>query len=99
MSDAFLQWLREAFTAEHPSTLAGKNLALIRGRTVIRQIAGPLLASNETLHLRRTELGVAHEFRALEGASHNHAAIYGRQGDANWEFYRKAFAPERTPPK
>lgn len=89
----------EAFTAEHPSTLAGKNLARIRGRTVIRQIAGPLLSSNETLHRRLTELGVAHEFRALEGASHNHAVIYERLGDANWDFYRKAFAPDRTQSK
>lgn len=91
----------EEFTAAHPTTLLAENAALIKGRTVIRQVVGPLLAPNETLHAQLTALGVAHDFQVFAGAPHSHSVLYDRLGDANWDFYRKAFAAipaSSTPP-
>lgn len=80
------------FTAEHPLSLLEKNLARIKDRTVIRQIAGPLLSSNQPLHQRLDALGVSHEFRAFDDVPHSHQVIYDRLDDDNWSFYRRAFA-------
>lgn len=80
------------YLAEHPVTLAEKNAARLKsGRTVIRQMVGPLLSSNVALHEKLTKLGVAHDYRVFEGVPHSHQVIYDRLGDANWDFYRAAF--------
>jgi endo-1,4-beta-xylanase len=83
----------ERFTDAHPVTLLQKNRAQIKDGMIIRQIVGPLLAPNRSLHERLTALGIEHEFRVIEGAPHNHAFIYDHLGDDNWPFYQKAFAP------
>lgn len=82
----------ERYLAEHPVTLAAKNAAALKsGRTVIRQMVGPLLAPNITLHEKLAELGIAHDYRVFDGVPHSHKVIYDRLGDANWDFYRAAF--------
>ncbi len=81
----------ESFTAAHPVALAEKNAVQIKGRMLIRQAVGALVAPNEALHGQMTSLGIAHDYVVFEGIGHNLAAIYERLGDKNWEFYAKAF--------
>jgi endo-1,4-beta-xylanase len=86
----------EKIIAEHPLTLAEKNTARIKGRAIIRQIAGPLARPNQLLHEKLASLGIGHEYRVFDGAPHNHAVLYERLGDANWAFYNQAFASARA---
>jgi endo-1,4-beta-xylanase len=80
------------FTAAHPLALAEKNVAQVKGRTLIRQAVGALVGPNVALHEKMTSLGIAHDYDPFEGIGHNVAAIYARLGDKNWAFYAKAFA-------
>jgi endo-1,4-beta-xylanase len=81
----------ESFTAAHPIALAEKNVAQIKGHTLIRQAVGALVGPNVALHEKMTSLSIAHDYVLFEGIGHNLGAIYERLGDKNWEFYAKAF--------
>ena len=80
------------FTAAHPLSLLEKNVAQIKGHTLIRQAVGALVGPNVTLHEKMSTLSIAHDYDHFEGIGHNLAAIYERLGDRNWAFYAKAFA-------
>ncbi|HSI07673.1 MAG: alpha/beta hydrolase [Rariglobus sp.] len=82
----------DAFTAAHPVTLAGKNTAALKTGTFIRQVTGPLRQPNEVLHEKLTSLGIPHDYHYISGVPHSPKVIYEHLGDANWAFYRKAFA-------
>lgn len=80
------------FTAAHPVTLAEKNASVLKAGTAIRQIAGPLRQPNEVLHEKLTGLGIPHDYQYIPNVPHSPKVIYEHLGDANWAFYRKAFA-------
>jgi enterochelin esterase-like enzyme len=82
----------DAFTAAHPVTLAVKNADVLKTGTFIRQITGPLHQPNEVLHEKLTALGIPHDYQYISGVPHSPQIIYAHLGDANWAFYRKAFA-------
>jgi enterochelin esterase-like enzyme len=83
----------ETFNDAHPLMLAEKNVAQIKGRTLIRQVVGALVGPNAVLHEKMTRLGIAHDYVLFEGVGHNLGAIYEGLGDNNWAFYAKAFKP------
>jgi hypothetical protein len=83
----------DGFTAAHPMALAEKNVAQIRGHTLIRQAVGALVGPNVALHDKMTSLGIEHDYVLFEGVGLNLGAIYERLGDNNWAFYAKAFKP------
>ncbi|MEI8291538.1 MAG: alpha/beta hydrolase-fold protein [Verrucomicrobiota bacterium] len=89
----------ENFTAAHPLTLVEKNVAQIKGRTLIRQAVGKLVQPNTVMHEQLNRLRIAHDYHVFEGVGHNLAAIYERLGEKNWEFYAKAFGASSTSSK
>ncbi len=81
----------EAFTAESPAALAQTHADAVRGRTVIRMAVGALGLYNERYHALLQSQKLAHDYEVFADAGHNHANLYDRLGDKNWEFYRRAF--------
>lgn len=82
----------EAFTAESPAGLAEKKADAVRGRTVIRMAIGALGPYNERYHALLQAQKIEHEYEVFADAGHNHANLYDRLGDKNWDFYHRAFA-------
>ncbi len=98
----FAAALRPADAQSSPSLLAEKNADQVRGRTPLRIAVGgrdPLLGKNTEFHELLERLKIKHEFTVIEGAPHSPAPVYAGLGDANWAFYRKAFAPVKGAPK
>lgn len=81
----------ELFQAAHPASLAERNVARIKGRQVIRQAVGMIVSENQALHRKLGELGIEEEY-VETGARHNPGEVYEKLGEANWAFYRRAFA-------
>ena len=91
----------EYFKAQSPWMLAEQNADAIRSNTRIRMATGE---SDSTLKLNRQlsahlkVLGIPHTFTAVPGIAHNSIALQDALGDANWQFYRSAFAPKTACP-
>lgn len=88
----------EYFKSGSPWTLAEKNAAAVKEKTLVRQVVGdkdPTLAYNRDYDAHLTKLGITHIYTVLPGVGHSPGPIYDRLGDKNWEFYGKAFAKAR----
>jgi len=83
------------FRAQSPLTLAAQQADAVRGKLCIRIAAGlrdntgPL---NRVFSDRLTELQIEHTFTKVPGVGHDTLALLKGLGEANWEFYRAAFA-------
>lgn len=89
---------RARFLALSPRTHAAENAAEIARRTPVRLVVGRLdetFPANEAFHQHLTRLGIPHEWIVLPDIGHDPLAVRRAMGDADWEFYRRAFAVER----
>ena len=90
----------ERRVAEHPQTLARKNVDQIRNKTNIRIGCGSLdslLPRNQDLHELLTQLGVPHEYVVVPDVAHNSQLYYQKLGTKVFEFHRKSLAaPDQT---
>ena len=83
------------YRAQSPLTLATQQADAVRGKLRIRIAAGlrdntgPL---NRAFSDRLTELKIEHIFTKVPDVGHNTLALLRGLGEANWQFYREAFA-------
>ncbi|MBM3888934.1 MAG: esterase family protein [Verrucomicrobia bacterium] len=89
------------YRAQSPITIVEKNADAVRGKVRVRMAVG---AQDNTGPLNRAysehlrKLGIEHTFTAVPGVDHNPMALLNAIGEANWEFYRKAFDSPRARP-
>ncbi len=91
---------QEYFKAQSPWVLAEQNAAAVRATTQVRQAIGDrdvTLANNRAFDAHLTRLNIPHTFTVPPGVDHNPKALLEALGEANWEFYRAAFAAEAVP--
>lgn len=85
------------FRAQSPWVIAQQNAAALR-KMPIRQAIGDLDETspfNRDFHQRLVELAIPHTFTILPGVGHKPLAVLEALGEANWKFYREAFASAR----
>lgn len=85
----------EGFKAQSPLTLAEQNADAIRNEVLVRLAVGDrdfTAGLNRAFaeHLRK--LNIPHTFTRVPGVEHQTPALLKGLGEANWEFYRTAFA-------
>lgn len=83
------------YRAQSPLTLATQQADVVRGKLRIRIAAGLLDNTgplNRAFSDRLTELQIEHTFTKVPGVGHDTLALLKGLGEANWEFYRAAFA-------
>lgn len=85
------------YRAQSPWRLAEQNQAALAANTRIRLAVGTrdaMLAGNRDLDAHLTGLGVPHDFTELPGVGHHPLSVFSALGEANWKFYRAAFAAD-----
>jgi enterochelin esterase-like enzyme len=84
----------EYFKAQSPWILAEQNAEAVCGKTCIRMATGTrdsTFGLNLKLSQHLQKLNIPHTFTASPDVGHDPMALLNALGDANWEFYRKAF--------
>jgi enterochelin esterase-like enzyme len=86
------------YRAQHPITLAEQQADAVRGKGIVRIAVGSRDSSgplNRAYSEHLTKLKIDHSFSVVPEASHDTLALLQGLGEANWEFYQKAFASIR----
>jgi enterochelin esterase-like enzyme len=86
------------YWAQHPITLAEQQADAVRGKGIVRIAVGSRDSSgplNRAYSQHLTKLKIDHSFSVVPEASHDTLALLQGLGEANWEFYQKAFASIR----
>ncbi|NBV45340.1 MAG: alpha/beta fold hydrolase [Planctomycetia bacterium] len=88
---------REYFRSVSPRALATEHAAAIKERSLVRMVCGEddeTFANNRDFHEHLARLGIPHGWTVLPGVDHDPLATLTALGDANWAFYRQAFADQ-----
>ena len=88
------------FTRSSPRTLAAAHADTIARGSLIRIVCGEqdnTLANNRDFHDHLDRLGIPHTWTVLPGVDHDPLGTLEALGDANWDFYRRAFAEHSGP--
>jgi acetyl esterase/lipase len=75
--------------------IAEAKAPIIRKDILLRQLVGSddfTISDNRSFHLHLNKLNIPHEFREFPGVQHDVRGIFSALGDANWRYYRAAFA-------
>ncbi len=84
------------YRAQSPWFTAVANAGIIKERKLLlRQVVGTIdytFQANRAFHEHLARLNIEHEYRELEGVPHDVGKLFAALGDANWDFYRKAFS-------
>lgn len=83
------------FQEVSPRKLAQRNPQKIAEGTMVRMVIGEqdeTFGNNEAFHRHLASLGIPHGWTIIPGVGHEPERVFAALGDANWEFYRKAFA-------
>ena len=86
------------YRAKHPITLAEQQADAVHGKGIVRIAVGSRDSSgplNRAYSEHLTKLKIDHSFSVVPEASHDTLALLQGLGEANWEFYQKAFASIR----
>ena len=95
----------EYFRSVSPRVLAERHAAAIARGSLVRVVCGDLdetFANNRDFHEHLERLGIPHAWTVLPGVGHDQRGTLEALGDANWEFYRQAFAERadiQSPPR
>lgn len=86
------------FREASPRRLAERNAKVLREGSLIRMVIGDrdeTFANNADFHRHLESLGIPHGWTVVPGVGHDPDRVFDALGDANWEFYRKAFGEPR----
>jgi enterochelin esterase-like enzyme len=86
------------YRAQHPITIAAQQAEAVRGKGIVRIAVGSRDGSgplNRAYSEHLTKLNIDHSFSIVPEAGHDTLALLQGLGEANWEFYQKAFASFR----
>jgi enterochelin esterase-like enzyme len=92
----------EYYRSQNPITVATQQADAVRDKVRVRMAVG---ARDNTGPLNRAysehlkKLNIAHTFTIVPGVGHDTLALLKGLGEANWEFYRSAFAKTAPAPK
>jgi enterochelin esterase-like enzyme len=87
------------FRAVGPRALAERNAKTIAQGMLVRMVIGEqdeTFAHNQDFHRHLETLGIPHSWTVLPGLGHDPDRVFAALGDANWEFYRRAFTTPRA---
>ena len=91
------------FREASPRRLAERNSKVLREGSLIRMVIGDrdeTFANNVDFHRHLESLGIPHGWTVIPGVGHDPDRVFEALGDANWEFYRKAFGePAKVVPR
>lgn len=92
---------KDYFRRNSPWTLVERSADTLRHRTHLRLwIGGADLdwrqERNGRFHQVLERLNLAHEYRVIPGVAHAFMPLYEKMGEANWAFYRRAFAASKS---
>ena len=83
------------FREASPRRLAERNAKILREGSLIRMVIGDrdeTYGNNLDFHRHLESLGITHEWTVVSGVGHDPDRVFDALGDANWDFYRKAFS-------
>ncbi len=83
------------YRSQHPITIAEQQAVAVRGKGIVRIAVGSRDGSgplNRAYSEHLTRLNIDHSFSIVPEAGHDTLALLQGLGEANWEFYQKAFA-------
>lgn len=83
------------YRAQHPITIAEQQADAVRGKGIVRIAVGSRDSSgplNRAYSEHLTKLKIDHTVSIVPEAGHDTLALLQGLGEANWEFYQKAFA-------
>jgi poly(3-hydroxybutyrate) depolymerase len=84
----------EYFRNVSPRVLAEQHAEAITRDSLIRIVCGDrdeTFANNQDFHEHLGRLGIPHTWTVLPGVDHDPLGTLAALGDANWDFYRRAF--------
>jgi len=87
------------FRAASPRVIAERNARTIAQGTLVRMVVGDkdeTFGNNEDFHRHLESLRIPHTWAVIPGVGHDPDRVFNALGDDNWEFYRKAFAPDAS---
>lgn len=90
---------KDHFFAVSPLNLAEQNAAKLKKNSLIRVVVGdqdPTLPANTAFHSHLTSLEIPHSWTVLPNVGHDPLGVLTAMGDKNWEFYKAAFAEDKT---
>jgi enterochelin esterase-like enzyme len=82
------------FQEVSPRKFAQLNAQKITQESLVRMVIGEkdeTLGNNEDFHRHLEGIGISHGWTIVPGIGHEPERVFAALGDANWEFYRKAF--------
>lgn len=82
------------FLEVSPRRLAERNAKKLARESLVRMVIGEkdeTFANNEAFRRHLEALGIPHGWTVVPGVGHDPERVFEALGDANWEFYRKAF--------
>lgn len=82
------------FRAVSPRRHAAENAAVIARDSLVRMVVGSrdeTYGANLAFHEHLVALGIPHDWIVVEGVGHEPLRLLQALGDAEWEFYRRAF--------
>ncbi len=85
----------DVFKAQSPLTIAEKHAAAVSGKLIVRVAVGErdfTADLNRAYSEHLTKLKVDHELTVVPGVAHETLPLLKGLGEANWSFYRAAFA-------
>jgi poly(3-hydroxybutyrate) depolymerase len=91
---------QSVFLEASPRKFAQLNAKKITQETLVRMVIGEkdeTFANNFDFHRHLESVGIPHGWTVIPGVGHEPERVFEALGDANWEFYRKAFSPESPP--
>lgn len=87
----------EYFRSVSPRVLAERHAAVIAQGSLVRMVCGDqdaTFANNREFHEHLERLGIPHTWSVLAGVDHDPRGTLTALGDANWAWYRQAFAAD-----
>lgn len=88
------------FREVSPRRLAERNAKLLGEGSLLRMVIGErdeTLPHNLEFHRHLQSFGIPHQWTILPGVGHDPEGVFRALGDANWSFYRAAFAESTAP--
>ena len=85
---------QSVFQEVSPRKFAQLNAKRIKQESLVRMVIGEkdeTFGNNEAFHRYLDSLGIPHGWTIVPGVGHEPERVFAALGDANWEFYRKAF--------
>jgi enterochelin esterase-like enzyme len=85
---------QSVFQEVSPRKFAQLNAKRIKQESLVRMVIGEkdeTFGNNEDFHRHLEGIGIPHGWTIVPGVGHEPERVFAALGDANWEFYRKAF--------